>query len=298
MSAFGFFRRFYLLASLLGVARIAVIVLVVWLAARILLDELSAAAVALSTLLLSSWNGLRDLARLRAQLNRDLAPAQSVAKVLAGTATPRQQGVALATWLGSHQDELVAAARRDPCGDDDKRPATEAGDEVAKCLEILRDHRLVPQDVDIAAAVDEFLCENECATRGWSLFQVVHHFAAERSVGVGCDGYVGDDDHAGLVGEIARLTQGEWAPQDVRSRFDARTHQGVIEFSDQGRKVSWRFNQPGDDLAPSVFSMVLRYVAQHTGGVFKVFRAKRWLTVVYLPKDAARELSRMGAFSD
>lgn len=110
------------------------------------------------------------------------------------------------------------------------------------------------------------------------------------SFNFGFDDFCNDDDHAGLVEELAEATQGAWKPEEVNSSFDEENDRWVVSFQDQGQSVSWRFTQSGDHLSENFIKQLFDHCQKQTGMKIVTVDSEDWFEGLVLPADLAGRL--------
>jgi hypothetical protein len=100
------------------------------------------------------------------------------------------------------------------------------------------------------------------------------------------------DDLVKLTEEIAKITNGNWKPKDIKADFDRGDNRATIEFSSQGENFNWEFEQYGDYINDGYFNALERYAENNLEGKFFQFSSMgQEFCLLYLPDPISTDFS-------
>jgi len=103
-----------------------------------------------------------------------------------------------------------------------------------------------------------------------------------------------DSDVAKLVAELASLTRGEWAPENLKTRLVREQGQGTVEFDHLGEHIVWEFEQYGDYVSDDFWAKVKVFCGDHLSGSFyRLASMSQEVYVLYLESGGGNEFEKL-----
>ena len=100
------------------------------------------------------------------------------------------------------------------------------------------------------------------------------------------------DDLGKLSEEIAKITNGDWKPEDIKADLDRGDNRATIKFIAKGEEISWEFEQYGDYVSNSYFKSLERYTNQYIEGKFFNYSSMgQEFYLLYLPDHISTDFA-------
>lgn len=159
------------------------------------------------------------------------------------------------------------------------------GDQVSEIIGVLKKYGYLPENL------------NPAVSKRYDILELLREHAERYILNYDTECIEDDMDYTELIHEHADITHGEFKPEDVSSAFRHEEEFAAIDFTCNGLRYHWEFDQEDDYVSFDFYENLVPLIEKHTSGRFMFFPSEdQCVELIFLNKKAADTLSECRVF--